>query len=213
MTTTLYDYWRSSAAYRVRIGLGLVGEDWERIPVDLKRGAQRSPEHLARNPQGLVPVLEIDGLVLTQSLAILEYLDETRGAGFLPVDAPGRARVRALACAVAMEIHPVCNLRVARHAVEASDGAISMEGWMRAFIGPGLEALERMLDDPATGRFCHGDAVGLADICLLPQLYNAGRWGVSLEAMPRIRAIQAALEEIPAVAAAHPDRQPRPAAD
>jgi maleylacetoacetate isomerase len=204
--TTLYDYWRSSAAYRIRIGLGLIGESWEAVPVDLTTGAQRSPDHLDRNPQGLVPVLELDGLSLTQSLAILEYLDETRDAGFLPADAASRARVRALAYAIAMEIHPVCNLRVARYAVDASAGAIDMEGWMRAFIGPGLAAFEAMLDHPATGRFCYGDTPGLADICLIPQLYNADRWGVSLEGMPRIRAIRAALDELPAVAAAHPDR-------
>lgn len=210
--TTLYDYWRSSAAYRLRIALGLIGEGWDAVPVDLTRGAQRAPDHLARNPQGLVPVLEIDGLSLTQSLAIVEYLDETRRAGFLPEDAAGRARVRALAYAVAMEIHPVCNLRVARRAVEASGGAISMEDWMRGFIAPGLEAVERLLDHPATGRFCHGDAPGLADICLLPQLYNADRWGVSLNPLPRIRTIRAELDAIPAVAAAHPDRHaPAPA--
>ncbi|MBB5222922.1 maleylacetoacetate isomerase [Amaricoccus macauensis] len=206
MTTTLHDYWRSSAAYRVRIALGLLGIDWDSISVDLTKGEQRAPEHLARNPQGLVPVLDIDGLSLTQSLAIVEYLDETRDAGFLPSDAAGRARVRALAYAIAMEIHPVCNLRVARHATEASAGAITMEGWMRAFIAPGLEAFEAMLDDPATGRFCHGDTPGLADICLVPQLYNADRWGVSLDTMPRIRAIREALDTLPAVVAAHPDR-------
>ena len=184
----------------------MIGESWEVAPVDLTKGEQRTSAYLELNPQGLVPVLEIDGLRLTQSLAILEYLDEIRGAGFLPADAPGRARVRALAHAIAMEIHPVCNLRVARHAVDASAGALTMEAWMQAFIGPGLEAFERLLDHPATGRFCHGARPGLADICLIPQLYNADRWGVALDAMPRIRAIRAELDALPAVAAAHPDR-------
>ncbi|EEW27011.1 maleylacetoacetate isomerase [Rhodobacter ferrooxidans] len=202
--TVLYDYWRSSAAYRVRIGLGLLGLPYTAVPVDLTSGAQRDPANLARNPQGLVPTLKIDGLTLTQSLAILEYLNETRNAGFLPDDPAGRARVRALAYAVAMEIHPICNLRVARHAVDASGGAISMEGWMQHFIGSGLAALEAMLD--GRGRYCHGDTVTLADICLLPQLYNAARWGVDATSLLQINRIAANLAEIPAVQAAHPDR-------
>jgi maleylacetoacetate isomerase len=204
----LWDYWRSSAAYRVRIGLNLLGIAYEGVPVDLLKKEQAAPEHLARNPQGLVPVLDIDGLRLTQSLAILEYLEETRSAGWLPADPPGRARVRALACAVAMDIHPVCNLRVVRYAIKASKGAIEREAWMRAFISDGLAALERMLDDPATGRFAHGDGVSLADICLVPQVFNARRWGVDLEPLPRIRAIDAACLALPAFAAASPERQP-----
>src|SRR5690606_33449557 len=119
MAARLYDYWRSSAAYRVRIALNLLGIPFESVPVNLLEGEQKAPENLARNPQGLVPTLEIDGLRLTQSLAIVEYLDETRQAGLLPREAAARARVRALAHAIAMEIHPVCNLSVARHAAEA----------------------------------------------------------------------------------------------
>lgn len=202
----LHDYWRSSASYRVRIALGLAGLTWDTVVVDLLSGAQKSEAHLAVNPQGLVPALEIDGQVLTQSLAILEYLDETRGLGLLPDDPLGRARVRTLAQAIAMEIHPVCNLAVARYAAEASGGAIPMAGWMQRFIAPGLRAVEAMLEG---GAFAYGDGVTLADICLMPQLYNARRWDVDLEPLPKIRRIEAGLAEIPAFAAAHPDRAPR----
>lgn len=201
----LHDYWRSSSAYRVRIALNLLGEPWQSRPVDLLKNEQTAGDNLARNPQGLVPTLQIDGLRLTQSLAIVEYLDETRQAGFLPKDAAGRARVRALAMAVAMEIQPVCNLRVMAHAVAASGGAITRDGWQRHFIGRGLADLEAMLAD-GQGGFCHGDRVSLADICLVPQVYNAERWGVDMTAMPRLRAIHARLSDLPAIAAAHPDR-------
>ena len=203
--TRLYDYWRSSASYRVRMALNLCGERFETVPVDLLQAEQRGAANLARNPQGLVPTLEIDGQVLTQSLAIIEYLHETRG-GLLPADAPGRARVRALSHAVAMEIHPVCNLRVGRHVEAASGGAITMQGWQQKFIGEGLAALEVMLDHPATGRFCHGDQVTMADLCLLPQVYNARRWEVDVTSWVQISRIVAELEAIPAIAAAHPDK-------
>lgn len=202
---TLHDYWRSSASYRLRIAMGLAGMEWEAVTVDLQAGAQTSEAHMSRNPQGLVPVLEIDGHSFTQSLSILEYLDETRDLGLLPKDPAGRQAVRALSYAIAMEIHPVCNLRVAKHAVAASGGAITMQGWMQAFIGPGLAAFEAMLDG---GDFCYGDGVTMADICLVPQLYNARRWEVDLEQMPKIRRISDKLGEIPAFAAAHPDLAP-----
>jgi maleylacetoacetate isomerase len=204
MTPVLYDYWRSSAAYRVRIGLNLLGLTYDAVPVDLSTGAHRRPENLARNPQGLVPTLAIDGISLTQSLAILEYLNETRDAGFLPDDPAGRAQVRALAYAIAMEIAPVCNLSVRTYAAEISDGRLTMEDWQRRFMVPGLAAVEAMLT--VAGTYCHGDQVGLADICLVPQIYNARRIGLDLTACPRITAIMAALEAMPAIAAAHPDR-------
>ena len=190
----LHDYWRSSSSYRVRIALALAGIAYDRVAVDLVKGDQRGA-HLAVNPQGLVPVLEIDGLVLTQSLSIIEYLDETRGLGLLPADPLGRARVRALSHAVAMEIQPVCNLRVAAQSGQKT------EDWMRAFITPGLADLEAML---GTDDFCHGASPTLADLCLVPQVYNARRWGA--EVPPKIAAIVARAEALPAFAAAHPDR-------
>ncbi len=205
MTPVLYDYWRSSAAYRVRIGLNLVGLAYDAVPIDLVGGAQRSPENLARNPQGLVPSLAIDGISLTQSLAILEYLNETRQAGFLPDDPAGRAQVRALAYAIAMEVAPVCNLSVRSFAARISEGRVTADDWMRHFMAPGLAAFEAMLP-VAAGRYCHGDAVSLADICLVPQIYNARRIGLDLTAMRRINRVMAALEDLPAVQAAHPDR-------
>ena len=198
----LYDYWRSSASYRVRIALGLAGLNWGRVSIDLANGEQQGPDYLARNPHGLVPVLEIDGRTLSQSLAIIEYLNETRGLGLLPADPLARATVRALAYDVAMDIHPVCNLRVARHAVAQSGGALTMDSWMATFIGPGLAALERQV---GPGDVCFGSDVTLADLCLAPQLYNARRWNIDLAPLPKLRRIEAHLATIPAFAAAHPD--------
>ncbi|PLW75963.1 maleylacetoacetate isomerase [Cohaesibacter celericrescens] len=200
---TLYDYWRSTASYRVRITLGLAGLEWQSIPVDLVAGEQSSDAHLDRNPQGLVPVLDIDGQRFTQSIAIVEYLNETRSLGLLPPDAEGRARVRMLAYMIAMDLHPVCNLRVAKYAVAHSNGGLTMQSWMQAHITPALLALEDMLEG---GDFCFGETLSIADICLLPQLYNAHRWGVTLDAMPKIKRIEDNLSTIPAFAAAHPDQ-------
>ncbi len=209
--TVLYDYWRSSASYRVRIALNSVGESYRSVPVDLLAKAHKAPEHLVRNPQGLVPVLEIDGERFTQSLAIIEYLAETRAtSGFLPDDAIGRQRVRSLSYAIAMDIHPVCNLSVVSHVMaNAEDSEAARRNWMRKFIGEGLAAFERLLDHSATGRFCHGDMPTMADFCLVPQVYNARRWDVDLSACPRLVAIDQNCAEIEAFARAHPDRTPR----
>ncbi|MBZ7923395.1 maleylacetoacetate isomerase [Ensifer adhaerens] len=209
--TVLYDYWRSSASYRVRIALNSLGESYRSVPVDLLAKAHKAPEHLARNPQGLVPALDIDGERFTQSLAIIEYLAETRVAsGFLADDAIGRQRVRMLSYAVAMDIHPVCNLGVVSYVMaNAEDGEAARRNWMRKFIGEGLAAFERLLDHSATGRFCHGDSPTMADFCLVPQVYNARRWDVDLTACPRVVAIDQNCAEIEAFARAHPDRTPR----
>ena len=201
----LYDYWRSSASYRVRIALGLAGESWETVIVNLLEAEQQSDAHLSRNPQGLVPVLEIDGNRFTQSLAQIEYIDETRGLGLLLSDPVDRAEVRALSYAVAMDIHPVCNLRVVKWAVEHSGNQISNEGWMQHFIGEGLAAYEEMAQG---GPFSYGDRITLADVCLMPQLYNAQRWGVNLADLPKITRIKDSLDQIPAFQNAHPDNSP-----
>ena len=198
----LYDYWRSSASYRVRIALGLSGEKWRGHAVNLLEEDQKSNAHLARNPQGLVPVLEIDGYNLTQSLAQIEYLDETRQLGLLPGTAFERAKVRALSYVIAMEIHPICNLNVAKWAVAQSGQKLTMERWISHFIIRGLEAYEAMITD---SDYSYGEGVTMADICLMPQLYNAHRWGVDLVQFPKISHIQTVLQNIPAFQAAHPD--------
>ena len=152
------------------------------------------------------------GITLSETVAIIEYLNETRGLGLLPNDQTEAAKVRALSYAIAMEIHPVCNIGVAKFAAEKTD-AITLPDWMQHFIGPGLTAFEALLEDPATGRFCHGDTPGLADCCLIPQLYNAQRWDVDLSGWPRINAIADACAALGAFAAAHPDEvRPTPPA-
>jgi maleylacetoacetate isomerase len=202
---TLFDYWRSSAAYRVRIALNHLGLQYASVAVDLLTGAHRTPDNLARNPQGLVPTLIIDGQTLTQSLAIVEYLQDTRG-GLLPTDAPGRARVRAIAHAIAMEVAPVANLTVRNRIADLAQGRITADDWQREVIMRGFAGVEAMLEHPATGVFCHGNALSMADLCLVPQVYNAERVGLDMAAFPRITAVTAALRDLPALAAAHPDR-------
>ena len=204
--TVLYDYWRSSASYRVRIALNMLGIEYEARSVNLLEKEHKSGEHLARNPQGLVPALEIDGKVLTQSLAIIEFLDETREADLLPKNALGRQRVRALAAAIAMEIHPVCNLSVVSHVMELTGGGDAVRSeWMQRYISRGLAAFEAMLDSPDTGQFCHGDSPGLADICLVPQIYNADRWGADYSACPKLTAIAERCADLKPFADAYPD--------
>jgi maleylacetoacetate isomerase len=202
----LYDYWRSSASYRVRIALNLAGIAYDAVAVDLLKREHKSADHLARNPQGLVPALLIDGHLFTQSLAIIEYLDETRSLKLLPSAAAARADVRTLAYAVVMDIHPVCNMGIVAHVMKLTEGGDAVrQAWMQKFIGEGLAAVEQLLQK-TPGPLCFGDHPSLADLCLLPQVYNARRWSTDIEALTRVKSIAAALETIPAFAAAHPDK-------
>ncbi|WP_170333849.1 maleylacetoacetate isomerase [Ruegeria arenilitoris] len=202
----LYDYAQSSASYRVRIALNLAGITYRTVPVDLRDRAQKSQTHLSRNPQGLVPVLEIDGLRLTQSLAIIDYLDQTRGLGLLPAEPAHRAKVSALAQSIAVDIHPVCNLSVARHAAALGGGTEGTLGdWMHHFIRPGLLAFEALLAEFEQAPYCAGSQPSLADLCLIPQLYNARRWDVDLSNLPRSLAVESACGEHPAFIAAQPE--------
>ena len=204
---TIYDYWRSSASFRVRIALRLKGIEFDSVPVNLLDGSHLTEAHRKRNPQGFVPTLAIDGMMLTQSLAIIEYLDaRTPHPPLLPAEAGEAARLRAIAHAIAMDTHPICNPSVVNHHAAAFDGdAEAKAGWMRHFIDKGLRAVEALADHPATGAFLHGDRPGLADIVLVPQLYNARRWGVALDDMPRLVAVDEACMSLPAFAAAAPD--------
>jgi maleylpyruvate isomerase len=210
MTLRLYTYWRSSSSWRVRIALALKQLPHELVPVDLAAQEQFREAHLARNPTGQVPVLEVvEGartLRLPQSMAILEWLDERYpDPPLLPPDLDGRARVRALAEHVNSGIQPMQNaivLRTLREKVPGWD-----REWARTFIGRGLDALERAVADGA-GRFCHGDTPGLADCYLVPQLYNARRYGVDLAPYATLRRIEEACAALAPFQAAHPDRQP-----
>ena len=207
----LYGYFRSSAAFRVRIALNLKKLDYESAFIHLRRGDQVQAGFLAVNPQGLVPALEIDGQVMIQSLAIIEYLDETRpDPPFLPPDPAGRARVRGLAAIVACDIHPLNNLRVLRylHGPLGQDQH-AIETWYNHWINAGFEALERLLaGDARAGAFCHGDSPGLADIALVPQVVNAERYKLDLAPYPTINRIFENCMNLDAFAAAHPNRQP-----
>ena len=209
----LYTYFRSSAAYRVRIALNLKGLSYQSIPVHLLKGGG---EHLqdsyrAINPGAMVPSLQDGAVTLTQSLAILEYLEEVYpDIALLPADALGRARVRALALIVACDIHPLNNLRVLKYLggmLQLSEGAKAE--WYRHWVQEGLATIETHLArDSQTGAFCHGDSPTLADCCLIPQVFNAQRFKVDLSPYPTIAAIHARCAELPAFINAHPERQP-----
>ncbi|MGP9535747.1 MULTISPECIES: maleylacetoacetate isomerase [unclassified Halomonas] len=210
--TTLYGYFRSSAAYRVRIALNLKGLPYHQSPVNLVKGEQRGEDNLARNPQGLVPVLKTDeGAQLTQSLAICEYLDECHPTpALLPSDFLERARVRSLSQVVACEIHPLNNLKVLKYLVsELSVDDDTKLAWYRHWVYEGFSALEAMLTPEAgTSDFCHGDTPTLADICLVPQVFNAKRFECDLSAYPAICRIAERCNTLEAFRKAAPSEQP-----
>jgi len=202
----LHGYFRSSAAWRVRIAMNLKGLEAAQMSHHLRRGDQRAPDYLRLNPQGLVPALETEGAVLTQSLAIIEYLEETHPApALLPQDPIGRARVRAFALAIACDIHPIQNLRVLRRLRKLGLSEEQVNGWARETIEPGLEACAALIADQP-GPFCFGPAPSLADICLIPQLGNARRFGAKID-YGRIPAVEAACNGLPAFQNAVPERQ------
>ena len=202
----LYDYFRSSACYRVRIALNLKGLAYDSMPVSLLDNAQRAPEYLSKNPQGLVPALLDGEQLLTQSLAICEYLEETYPQpALLPNDTIGRARVRALALSIACDIHPLNNLRVLRRleAQFAADQA-GKDAWYQHWIQSGFEAFEQQIQS-THGQYCFGDTVTLADLALVPQVYNARRFNCDLSAYPTMRAIEQRCLALDAFARATPE--------
>lgn len=208
----LYNYFRSSAAYRVRIALAMKGLPFEYIPIHIGKGRQFEPDFGGISPQNLVPVLELDdGERLVQSLAIVEYLDEAHPEPpLLPATAIARARVRSLALAIACEIHPVNNLRVLGYLTKTLGVTDEQRlTWYRHWVDTGFRALEsRLASDAATGEFCHGDTPGFADVCLVPQVANARRFEVDLTPYPTIARIDARCRALPAFQQAAPDRQP-----
>ncbi len=204
----LYDYWRSSAAYRVRIALNLKGVDYDTRPADLREGEQQSADYRALNPQGLVPMLEIDGQKLTQSLAIINYLDlRYPNQPLIPASAAERAHVVAMALAVACDIHPLNNLRVLKYLKnELGHSQDEIDAWYRHWIEEGFPALEAMAA-PQAGKFLFGDAPTGADVCLVPQLYNARRFDVPLDAYPTLLRAEENANKLDAFVRAHPDNQ------
>jgi maleylacetoacetate isomerase len=213
MTLRLYTYFRSSAAFRVRIALNLKGLDFETIPTHLLRGGgeQHQPAFRAVNPQGLVPALDDDGTLIAQSLAIIEYLEETHPSpSLLPGTARERAGIRAMAYAIACDIHPINNLRVLQYLRnELGQGEEAIASWNREWMSRGFEALERWIALHSTdGLHCYGAGVTLADVCLVPQVFNARRFQLDLAPYPRLAAVATHLEALPPFAAARPEAQP-----
>lgn len=207
----LYSYWRSSSSYRVRIALELKGIDYEIVPVHLVRegGQQRMPQYTAMNPQAYVPLLVDGDLRLTQSLAIIDYLDaKTAQSPLIPATQPHRARVLAFAQTVASDIQPLQNLSVLQHLTDALGHPPDVRSkWSAHWIRRGLAALEQLLG-PDGGDFCMGGAASLADVVLVPQMYNAERFGVQLDEFPTLARITTHCRSLPAFARAHPDAQP-----
>lgn len=208
----LYDYWRSSASYRVRIALNLKGIAYESRPLDIRKGEQNSPEYRSLNPQGFVPVLEIDGHRLTQSVAIINYLDLRHpNPPLIPVVAAERAHVVAMAMAIACDIHPLNNLRVLKYLKnDLGRSQEEIDGWYVHWIEEGLPALEAMAA-PRAGKFLFGDGPTAADVVLIPQLYNARRFNVALDRYPTLLRAEENANSLDAFAAAHPDQQQVPA--
>ncbi len=206
----LYGYYRSSASYRVRIALGLKGLPVQLVPVNLLAAAHRQEDYLAINPQGAVPALVAGGQVFAQSLAIMEYVEEMHPEPpLLPVAPSARARVRRMAQIIACDISPLGNrvvLQYLEHTLKQPEEARLQ--WIRHWVGNGFRALESLLQSADTGRFCHGDAPTLADCCLVPQVYNARRFGCDLSPYPAILRIDGNCAGLPAFQAAHPDSQP-----
>ena len=207
-----YEYWRSSAAYRVRIALKLKGIDYESRPIDLREGTQRSEDFLELNPQGLIPMLEIDGHRLTQSLAIINYLDlRYPSRPLIPAAAAERVHVVSMSLAIACDIHPLNNLRVLQYLKnELGHSQEEVDDWYRHWISIGLPALEAQAK-PRAGAFLFGDGPTAADVCLVPQLYNARRFDVPLGDFPTLLRAEENANKLDAFAAAHPDRQEVPA--